>query len=130
MIHVYPIQKNEGIQHVDADSWRLGFKQAAVASLNNVSTEAYQPKGPFSVEVTIRDGERIARKLANRWGFGHQGNRIFLHASDIQILYQDLIRLCYLTPLIEKIIPVGLFIYDLWGRMGLFWVRRGLKRGQ
>jgi len=127
MIHVYPIHKNEGIQRFDADSWRSGLKKAAVAALNNVSTDVYQPKGPFAAVVTMRDGERIARKLAKRWCFDHQGNRIFIHAPDIHTLYRDLIRLCYLTPLIEKMMPFWLFMYDLWGRMGLYWVRRGIK---
>lgn len=129
MIHVYPIHKNEGLQNFDADSWRFGLKKAAVASLNNVSTNTYRPKGPFKAVVTMRDGEHVARKMANRWGFHYQDTRIFVHAPDIHKLYKDFIRLCYLTPLVEKMMPFWLFMYGLWGRMGLFWVRRGLKPG-
>ena len=127
MIHVYPIDKHKGPQNFDADSWRLGLKKAAVASLANVSTEPYTPKGPFKVVITMRDGEHVARKMASRWGFRQQAARIFMDVPDIHTLYRDLIRLCYLTPLTEKMISFWLFMYDLWGRIGLYWVRRGLK---
>jgi hypothetical protein len=36
--------------------------------------------------------------------------------------------LCYLTPLMEKTLPFSLFIYNFWGRIGLAWVRRQIKR--
>ena len=127
MIRVYPIQKNMSIQQFDAESWRLGLREAAVNALQNDSTTIYLPKGPFATVVTMRDGKRIAQKLAKRWGFDHRDNRIFIHAPDIHTLYQNLIRLCYLTPLTEKTIPFWLFMYGLWGRLGLFWVRRGLN---
>ena len=126
-IHVYPIDKNAGPQNFDADLWRFGLKKAAVQSLNNISTEPYTPKGPFKAVATMRDGEQTARKIALRWDFRRQDARIFIDAPDIHSLYNDLIRLCYLTPLIEKMIPFWLFVYDLWGRFGLAWVRRGLK---
>ena len=127
MIHVYPIDKRQGPQNFDADAWRSGLKQAAVASLTNISTVPFTPKGPFKAVVTMRDGKHVARKMANRWDFRHQDARIFLDAPDIHILYEDLIRLCYLTPLKEKMIAFWLFMYDLWGRMGLYWVRQGLQ---
>ena len=53
---------------------------------------------------------------------------IFIEAADIHQLYSDLIRLCYLTPLMKKMIPFWIFLFDLWGRIGLAWVRRWLMR--
>jgi D-aminopeptidase len=128
MINVYPIDKTIAPQIFDADSWRSGLKMAAVEALNNVSTAPYRPEGPFKTVVTMRDGEQIARKIALRWGFRYQGARIFIEAADIHQLYSNLIRLCYLTPLTKKMIPFWIFLYDLWGRIGLAWVRQWLKR--
>ena len=51
---------------------------------------------------------------------------IFLHAADIHQLYGDLIKLCYLTPFRERILPVALLLNNLKGRIGLSWVRRRL----
>jgi hypothetical protein len=39
-----------------------------------------------------------------------------------------LIPICYLTPLLEKMLPVCLFAYNLWGRIGLSWVRRQINQ--
>jgi hypothetical protein len=35
----------------------------------------------------------------------------------------DLFRICYLTPLVENTLPLGLAMYNLWGRFGLAWIR-------
>jgi len=127
MINVYPIDKTTGPQNFDADSWQTGLVTAAVESLNNLSTEPYRPAGPFNAVITMRDGELTAQKISRRWGFRHQGARIFIDTDDIHQLYRDLIRLCYLTPLIEKMIPYCLLLYNLWGRIGLAWVRRNAR---
>ena len=126
-IDVYPIDKTTAPQSFDADSWRSGLVTAAVAALGNVSTKPYAPKGFLKAVVTLRDGEATARKVGRRWSFRHQGSKIFIDALDIHQLYEDLIRLCYLTPLMEKVMPFALFLYGLWGRIGLSWVRLWLK---
>jgi len=122
-IHTYPIEKVEGLTLFDPQSWRSGLVNSAVGSLNNSDTEPHVVSGPLRAEVTMRDGQRSARKLAQRWGFAQEGGRIFIEAADIHALYGDLIRLCYLTPLTEKTLPWGLFLYNLIGRLGLQWVR-------
>ncbi len=38
-----------------------------------------------------------------------------------------LIRICYLTPLVEKMLPLCLAVYNLWGRFGLAWIRRQIR---
>jgi D-aminopeptidase len=127
-IHVYPIDKTRGPQGFNADSWRLGLVNAAIESLGNVSTPPYLPEGPFKANIVMRNGEAAVQKLVRRWGFENDASRIIIHAEDIHELYADLIRLCYLTPLMEKMIPFALFLYNLWGRIGLGWVRRCINR--
>jgi hypothetical protein len=50
-----------------------------------------------------------------------------LNAKDIHDLYAALIRLCYLTPLTQRTLPVSLALFNLIGRLGRWWVRRQLK---
>ncbi|MEE8429621.1 MAG: hypothetical protein V3S16_00040 [Candidatus Desulfatibia sp.] len=59
-------------------------------------------------------------------GFRHKGDRIYIDTPDIHALCQSFIRLCYHTPRAEKIIPAGLFLYNLLGRLGLARVRLSL----
>ena len=129
-IDSYPIDKSAGPDLFDADSWRSGLANGALNSLNNGATEPYTPSGPFQAEVTWRGGESAAQKLARRWGFDQEGARIFIEAADIHILYGDLIKLCYLTPLTVRTLPFGLFLYNLTGRLGLAWARRRLKKNK
>jgi D-amino peptidase len=125
-IDCYPIDKSQGPATFDVRAWRAGLKRAAIQSLNNV-TAPYLPEGPCEAVLTMRDGEKAARKIARRWGFDCEGARIFLNASDINALYKDLIRLCYLTPLIERAAPLVLLLHRLQGRLGLSMVRRQVQ---
>ena len=126
-IDVYPIDKTLGPEGFDAPSWRAGLAREAVRSLKNETTVPYTPKGPFKAVITMRDGAEEAQRLARRWGFRQEGAQIFLEAQTIQALYQDLIRLCYLTPLVEKMLPFALLWHRAVGRLGLQVVRRWLK---
>jgi D-amino peptidase len=45
-------------------------------------------------------------------------------------LYMELIRLCYLTPAIEKLLPLALAVFNLKGRIGIMRARRRLRRRQ
>ncbi len=126
-IDIYPIDKSMGAEQFDVRSWRAGLAQAAAESLKNDSTAPYIPAGPFSAIIQMRDGEQAAYRIAKRWGFLQRDNQIFINTEDIHTLYLNLIRLCYLTPMIERILPAGLFVYNLWGRIGQAWARRKLK---
>lgn len=121
------IDKSIGIDRFDVNRWRVKLVQAVTQSLNNDLAEPYLPQGPFETVITMRDGERVAEKLSQRWGFEREGAKLLLIAGDIHELYTNLIRLCYLSPFIERILPFALFVYNLWGRRGLSWLRRGIS---
>jgi len=123
-ISTYPIDKTAGPERFDAQTWRTGLAAAAVASLENDLTEPYLPRGPMRALAKMRDGAAVARKLAIRWNLDCQDDQLLIKAAHIRELYMALIRICYLTPLTEKMLPICLLAYDLWGRIGLAWVRR------
>jgi D-amino peptidase len=127
-IDCFPINKSRGFGNFDSNRWRSELAQAAAESLVNHRTVPYEPKGPFDATVTLRDGKALALKLARRWKLEQDGDQIRIHASDMQQLYLLLIRLCYLTPLVEKILPLALKVFNLRGRSGIFRARRRLKR--
>jgi hypothetical protein len=124
----FAIDKSGGADKFDSNAWRLELAQAAVKSLTNHRTVPYEPVGPFKATVTMRDGEAAAAKLARRWRFIQNGAQIRIQAADMMDLYLELIKLCYLTPAIEKILPLALMIYHLQGRIGIIRARRRLKR--
>jgi D-amino peptidase len=126
-IVVYPIDKAVGRQRFDVASWRSGLAKAAVATLENGLTAPYRPAGPFRALVKMRDGEAAARKVAKRWKLDRRGNEILINAGDMQVLYMQLIRICYLTPLVEKMLPFFLAAYNLLGRFGLGWIRLQIR---
>ena len=126
-IDVYAIDKSCGVEKFDKPSWRSGLARCAVEALKNNSTRPYLPAGPFEAVVQMRNGRETAARAAKRWGYRHEDRRIFIRTDDIHQLYLNLIRLCYLTPLIERSMPASLFMYHLWGRIGRLWVRRRLK---
>ena len=129
-LSTYHIDKSNPQNDFDADSWRAGLARAATRSLNNCRTLPYHPSGPFDALITMRDGARMARKMARRWSFDCQGSQILIESADIHGLYDKLIRLCYLTPALEKYLPLALWIFNLKGRVGLAWVRRQLRKPQ
>lgn len=126
-IHTFPIDKSIRPEALEADQWRIDMAQAAADSLTNIEATPYCPEGPFHATITIRDGAATAAKMANRWGFIRSGATVCIQAPDLQFLYRDLIRLCYLSPLAEKTLPYSLGLYNLVGRLGRLWARRQLK---
>lgn len=127
-ISVFPVDKSIGQEHFDKTAWRSGIAQAAVAALHNNRANPFRPAGPMRVSVRMQGGSSGARKLAQRWGLVHRGDQILIDADSMYDVYMHLIRICYLTPLIEKTIPLSLWMYNLLGRIGLAWVRWQVKR--
>jgi D-aminopeptidase len=126
-ITVYPIDKTINRQRFDVVLWRSGLAKAAVAALENEFTVPYRPEGPFRALVKMRDGKMVARKIAQRWKLDCRQDEIFVNTGDMHELFMQLIRICYLTPLVEKMLPLSLAAYNLWGRFGLAWMRRQIR---
>ncbi len=129
-IRTWSIHKGTALQTSGVHHWRHALAAAAVAALDNHAAAPYRPDGPFRAAITIRNGAAAAAKMADPWGFERHGNRVFIAAADMQALYRDLIRLCYLPPWAERTLPVSLGLFNLIGRMGRMWVRRVLSRGR
>ena len=127
-IHCFAIDKSQGESKFDINSWRSDLAEAAVKSLGNHKPLPYEPSGPFDATVTMRAGKAQATKLARRWKFEMTGEKIRIHTADMQQLYLELIKLCYLTPAIQKIMPLALMIFNLRGRTGILRARRRLRR--
>lgn len=125
-IQTFSIDKSVPPEELDTIHWRIDLARAAVKSLANLSVRPYCPDGPFRADITIRDGDQAANRMAAPWGFERTGAIVRIHAPDMHALYSDLIRLCYLSPRIEKTLPLSLALYNLVGRLGRQWVRRQL----
>ena len=126
-IAVYLIDKAASRQRFDVASWRSALAKAAVAALENDFTVPYRPEGPFRALVKMRDGEMVARKIAHRWKLDCRQDEILINTGDMHELFMHLIRICYLTPLVEKMLPLSLAAYNLWGQFGLAWMRLQIR---
>lgn len=127
-IQTCPIDKSGEPGAFRYDEWRQLLSRRAAESLDNRSAIPFLPSGPFRATITMRDGESAARKIARRWKHDYAGNVIALETVDIASLYLSLIRICYLTPAVEAILPAGLPLYNAMGRAGLRWARRIARR--
>ena len=125
-INTYAIDKSRDYIRFDVGLWRKGLAEAVVDAVKNRHTAPYDLTGPFEVKMTMRDGESIARRLARRWRLEHDQATICFRAMSVNELYLQLIRLCYLSPWLEKIQPLALGAFNLKGRVGLQWVRTTL----
>ncbi len=124
----FAIDKSSGQQKFDSRTWRSELAQAAVGTLSNSQTEPYRPVGPFRALVTLRNGAAEASRLARRWKFKQSGAQLEIHTKRMDQLYLALIKLCYLSPLTEKILPLALMASNLRGRLGMMWARRRLRQ--
>lgn len=122
-ITIHTIDKVKGLDSFNAKNWRAALAKKVTKSIANTSCRFDIPEGPFTVAVTMRDGEKIAEALSKRWGMHYLGKDILFKADDIHSVYMQCIRICYLTPLIERFLGVSLFLYNLYGRIGRAYVR-------
>ena len=127
-IRTCAIEKAGSMENFDRLEWRKRLSESAVESLEKSSAVPFRPAGPFEAKVTMRDGEEAARTIARRWGIDRSGNVLHLRTDVFDELYLSLIRICYFTPFIERILPLGLFLFNSMGRAGLSWVRRFVKQ--
>ncbi len=125
-IRCYPINKAESVKLFDANTWRQGLAKSAIAALESTECHPYQPKGPFHAQVTMRDGHSAAQTLGKRWKFPVQEDTIILECETIQQLYSNLMKLCFLTPVTEKLVYLGIHLFNARGKLGLWWARQQL----
>ena len=122
-INVFPVVKdNSGF--IDKDICRRGLADAAADSLRNDSTSPYIMHPPYNIDLKMRDGQKAAEKTARRWRVGQRDGIISLAAENFDDLYRQLISITYLTPMLEKITPAALALFNLYGKTGLSIVRR------
>ena len=129
-IVTYPLDKSGGPDRLDIIAWRRGLVDAAQRAMDSNTHEVFSRPGPFHAEIVLRDGAPAAKKIAGRWGLSVLDDRIRFDAADMESLYMQLIRICYLTPAIERILTVGLPLFNLRGWLGQVWARRLLRRSQ
>jgi D-aminopeptidase len=130
-INVFPINKSGPRHKFDVVSWRKALCRNAVGAIQNSHTLPFLPKGPFSAILGFRDGKKAADRVSKRWGFVRKRSEIQIEADTFHELYMDLIRICYLTPLIEKMLPAGvLSLYNLVGFAALNVYHRRYRRDQ
>ena len=127
-IHTYSIDKSVGRQEFAVGPWRQGLARVATSALHDAQTVPFDPPGPFHTKVTLREGAPAAQKLSARWGFCRQGADIILHNARLGELYRDLIRICYLTPMAERVLPLAVAASNLRGRAGLAWLRHQINK--
>ncbi|HEY1405090.1 MAG TPA: M55 family metallopeptidase [Spirochaetota bacterium] len=125
-IEIFPIDKSSGRKVFDDESWRKGLAKKAVESISNTTALPYNPSGPFEVEITFRGGEAEARAIARKWKLKLESGKVIFTAADMPELFNRLIDIAYLSPVTKHIAPLVLPIYNLYGRMGINWVRRKL----
>jgi D-amino peptidase len=128
-IKTFALDKSNGFVGIDIDSWRRDLGQATVDALNNGEADVFLPQGPFSAKVYFRDGEIAAAKAARPWKLAVDNDAVLVEALDFDSLYMALIRLAYLNPLTDRFSKAALGLFNLWGRVGLAWVRRRIRKG-
>ncbi len=127
-ITTYAIDKSAGRAGFDADAWRAGLAANARDTLHTAAPQMILPQGPLHTVVTFRDGPSPAKAMARRWGVERQHDKIRFVAADMRALYHALIRICYLTPGIEKRLGWFLPLFNARGRLGMAWLRRQLPK--
>ena len=119
---------NSGVEHIQIkDFHRTGYNLLPEKIDGRADIIQGYRNGPFRVLLKMRDGEMAARKIARRWKLDCRQDEIFINTGDMHELFMHLIRICYLTPLVEKMLPLSLATYNLWGRFGLTWMRRQIR---
>ncbi len=127
-MRTYPIEKQADGRLQNLQQWRQGLAREALGALTMQNAPPpYRPRGPLYAEIRFRDGEQAARQIQHRWHLKRAGNTILLKTQTLDELYRELIKICYLSPLAEKILPIGLPLYRFIGLAGIAWVAARLK---
>ena len=106
------------------DLWRKKLADAAVKSMNSEWPAPYNPQGPFQVALRMTGKKDATKRLAQNWGLCRKGRDILFEVPDMNTLFRELSRLAYFTPVTERLLPIGLPLYHMLGRVGLAWVKK------
>jgi D-amino peptidase len=117
-ISVYPLDINA--RSFNAESWRKGLARSSVLSLSGKRDTVYNPADSFEIKVQMRS-EALAAKLSRSWALKRNKDTIVFAAEDMRDVFQKLAVWLYIPPFIQKILPIGLFMYNLLGRVGILW---------
>jgi D-aminopeptidase len=113
-----------------AEQTRSLLAKKALEALDSPDAATYFPEGEFKVEVTMRDGDKVAETLGRIWELPYEENRVFFHCNNLQQAYDQLIKLAYLKPFYARHLKVSLRLFNLWGRLNYLWARqRARKKG-
>lgn len=99
--------------------WRKALATTACESLATPGAEPPGGKGPFRIEVEMRDGGRAAMSVAARWGLERNGNTVAFTAPDRLSLFRKLTDIAYLSPWMKPAISLLLRLADMRGRRAL-----------
>jgi D-amino peptidase len=124
-IQIFSIDKTD--TGFDAAEWRKRLAQKAAASLANCRTSPRNPEGPFEIDVEMKFNKDAAG-ISRQWKLKRSGSRIYFSAVDYLDLFNTLIKISYLSPLTEKIVPFGLPLYNLFGKIAIVWARRRFQK--
>lgn len=127
-IMTFQIDKNINPGSFNKQAWRDGLKKASAASLCNDKVVPFNREGPFKVVVTMRDGVQAARNRAGKWHLPFQNDQVMFESKTVLSLFKQLIRIAYLHPFLEKILPLGFPFFHVYGRLGQRWIRTLLKK--
>ncbi len=126
-LNCWPIAQTDKQNESARIAWRKKLAEQAVKSLSENPGFVYQPKGIFHAAITFKTNTSLVKKMALNWGYHFEDRTIYIDTKSLEGLYSKLIRLVYLSPLSFKLLPVGLPIYNLMGKMGLAWANWQLK---
>ncbi|WDP89610.1 MAG: M55 family metallopeptidase [Desulfobacter sp.] len=117
-VNCFPIDKAD--PEFSPASWRRELAAACVDAASLGRGIPYNPAGPFRAAATwVQEAE--ARAVARRWHLPRQGRTLELCVGDVNDLFIKLSKMAYLSPLREKLLPMGLPLYHFVGRAALAW---------
>lgn len=126
-IAVFSVDKDKS-GHIDKSEYRKNLAEAAAASLYNDAPSRYIIQPPFDAGVQMRDGSAAAKKIAKRWDLNSAGDMIYFTCKTFTEFYDTLLKMTYFIPQMQNFTSPALRLFNLYGRIGLFIVRRKRRR--
>ncbi len=112
----------------DVTRLRGELAKKAAAATKGKNLEIYNPGGPFRVVAKMRDGEKAAKKLRQRWKIGGSGDKLEFVSPDMNDLYWKLLKIAYLGPMSYRFLRPSLALANFFGSLSLAWARRQARK--